>query len=62
MSKLVFRITKIVPKLQEDAGKYDVVGAYFAEAYADLRKACLDGDLRIDLSVEVDMEKGETND
>ena len=52
MSKLVFGVTKIIPKAQEDAAKFDLVVETFREAYSQLRTACPGGDLRIHLSVE----------
>ena len=54
MSKLVFGITKIIPKVQEDAAQFDLVVETFREAYSQLRTACPGGDLRIHLSVEAD--------
>lgn len=54
MSKLRFAVTKIVSKLEEDLANYDIVGVTFAEAYAELRKACPGGDLYIHLYVEAD--------
>lgn len=52
MSKLVFGVTKIIPKVQEDAANFDLLTLTFAEAYFELRRACPRGDLRIHLSVE----------
>lgn len=53
-SKLVFGVTKIVSKKQEDLASFDIVALTFAEAYAELRRACPLGDLRIHLYVEAD--------
>ena len=49
---LIWGITKVVPKTQEDAANFDVLIYTFMEAYYDLRKSCPLGDLRIHLSVE----------
>ena len=54
MSKLVFGVTNIIPKVREDAAKFDLVVETFREAYSQLRTACPGGDLRIHLSVEAD--------
>lgn len=48
-----FSIFKIVSQRQENASVATHLAAtMFAEAYADLRRACPDGDLQIHLSVE----------
>ena len=54
MKKLVFSITKIVEKKQEDLANFDILGLTFAEAHAELRKTCPGGDLHIHLFVEAD--------
>jgi len=54
MSKLMFGITKLVSKKQEDLAGFDLMALTFAEAYAELRRACPRGDLRIHLSIEAD--------
>lgn len=54
MSKLIFGITKIVSKKQEDLANYEILKLTFDEAYTQLRKMCPGGDLHIHLYVEAD--------
>ena len=58
MSKLIFGVTRIVLKRQEDLANFDLLTLTFAEAYFELRRACPRGDLRIHLSVEADTADG----
>jgi hypothetical protein len=51
---LVFGITKIISKKQEDLAGFELVALTCAEAYAELRRVCPLGDLRIHLSTEYD--------
>jgi hypothetical protein len=52
MSKLVFGIMKIVSFKQEQHATVDLPTATFAEAYAELRRACPRGDICIHLFIE----------
>jgi hypothetical protein len=54
MSKLIFGITKIIPFIQEQHVKFDLIGLTVAEAHAELRKSCPKGDLHIHLYVEAE--------
>lgn len=53
-ARVVFGITRIISKAQEDRAGFDLVALEFAQAYAALRKDCPLGDLRIHLSIETD--------
>ena len=55
MSKLVYGIMRIIPRIEEKIANHQnrLVIDTFLEAYLQLREACPEGDLRIHLAVEV---------